>query len=145
MFRFYNATKKQWELDYEEKGWLNVASYDEITSICNAFPDKWDTIEVDQYLNVEDKNKKPLYEWDYFKFEWGNIIYMACWDEEGKKNIYKPVAIKSAVKIDIRELHAPLFEIIWNIHEWVSEEYYDFMKLYAEWKCPSEFYRFLDS
>ena len=58
MFRFYNATKKQWELDYEEKGWLQLWNYDEITSICNAFPDKWDVIEVDQYLNVEDTNKK---------------------------------------------------------------------------------------
>jgi hypothetical protein len=37
---------------------------------------------------------------------------VACWDEEEKKNVYKPVAIKSSVKIDIRELHAPLFEII---------------------------------
>ena len=145
MFRFYNSTKKQWELGYEEKGWLNVASYEDIGNICNSFPDKWDTIEVDQYLNVEDKNKKPLYEWDYFKFEWGNVIYVACWDEESKKNIYKPVIIPSKVKIDIRELHAPLFEIIGNIHEGVSEEYYDFMKLYAESKTPSEFYKFLDS
>ena len=125
MFRFYNSTKKQWELGYEEKGWLNVASYEDIGNICNSFPDKWDTIEVDQYLNVEDKNKKPLYEWDYFKFDWGNIIYVACWDEESKKNIYKPV--------------------IGNIHEGVNEEYYDFMKLYAENNIPSEFYKFLDS
>ena len=112
MFRFYNSTKKQWELNYEDKGGLNVGNYEEITNICNSFPDKWDVIEVDQYLNVEDKNKKPLYEWDYFKFEWGNVIYVACWDEEEKKNIYKPVIIPSRVKIDIRELHAPLFESV---------------------------------
>lgn len=145
MFRFYNATKKQWELDYEENGWLKLWNYDEITSICNAFPDKWDVIEVDQYLNIEDINKKKLYEWDYFKFKWGNVIYLACWDEEEKKDIYKPVLVTSQVKIDVRELHSPLFEIIGNIHEWVNEEYYDFMKLHSENSIPSEFYRFLDS
>lgn len=145
MFRFYNSTKKQWELDYEEKGWVRLSNYDEIDGICWAFPDKGDAIEVDQYLNIEDKNKKPLYEWDYFKFSGGNIIYLACWDEEEKKDIYKPVLIPSQVKIDVRELHAPLFEIIGNIHEGVNEEYYDFMKLYSENNVPSEFYKFLDS
>ena len=145
MFRFYNSTQKKWELDYEEKGGLNVADYEQITSICNAFPSKWDVIEVDQYLNIEDKNKKKLYEWDYFKFDGGNIIYLACWDEKEKKDVYKPVLVPSQVKIDVRELVSPLFEIIWNIHEGINEEYYDFMKLYSEWKMPSEFYKFLDS
>ena len=53
--------------------------------------------------------------------------------------------VPSQVKIDVRELHAPLFEIIGNIHEWVDEKYYDFMRLHSENSMPSEFYRFLDS
>lgn len=145
MFRFYNQTKKQWEFWYEQNGWVSLNSYKEIEWLCWQLPDKWDVIEADQYLNIEDRNKKPLYEWDYFKFQWGNVIYLACWDEEEKKNIYKPVLVPSIIKIDIRELHTPLFEIIGNIHEGVNEEYYDFMKLYSENNMPSEFYKFLDS
>ena len=142
MFRFWNETKKKWEWGYELWGWVKVSSDSEIYSF--NYWDKGDEIHIDQYLNIEDKNKTPVYEWDYIKFYGWSIIYLIYWSEEDKKHRYKPISEDSCIRFDLENLTPSIFEVVGNIHEGLNESEYDLIKNRLH-EPINEFYRFLDS
>ena len=144
MFRIYNDTQKRWECGYElwggfEIDWIPdeefVKKMDDVK--------KGDTLIVEQYIGKEDKEKTPVYEGDYIRFNNGTITYQVYWDEKTSEYMYCANVPWKTTSFPVKLLEMPNFTVVGNVHETLDNAYYDIVKKKREHHNPE--FRLQDS